>query len=78
MIIKTATMQRIEARYGKPIESLLAEMHLRDRMSLSDIARELGVTTQAISQWMRRCHLPIRRVRFEERLERAIQKRSVP
>jgi len=67
MLIRTPTMQRLEAKYGKPIEELLVEMHHIQRRSLSEIAAEFGITHAAVSAWMQRCGIPVRRVSVSER-----------
>jgi predicted DNA-binding protein YlxM (UPF0122 family) len=67
MIIKTPTMQRLEARYGRPIEEILTELHHVQRLSLSEMSDRLGISVPAVYKWMRRCHIPVRRVSARER-----------
>jgi len=79
MIIKTPTMQRLEARFGRPIEELLTEMHHVQRLSLSEMGDRLGVSVHAIHKWMRRCHIPVRRVSPRERPPANLpQRKSAP
>jgi transposase len=54
-------MQRIEARYGRPIDELLLEMYVTRGLGLRAIADEFGLTFGVISEWLARCGIPARR-----------------
>lgn len=49
---KTREMQRIEAREGRPIEELLAELYVEQGLMLVEVGERLGVTESAVSKWL--------------------------
>jgi len=57
---KTPSMQLLELRYGKPIETLLRELYHDRRMTLEQMSKELGVGMGTLSKWMSRFGIPRR------------------
>lgn len=64
MILKTLRMQRMEAARGRPIEDILYDLYVRQNLTMEQVARELGVTTATVLDWLKRCHIPRRRIQF--------------
>lgn len=59
-------MQVIEAERGRPIEQILHELYVEQRLSQKEIAAELAIDEGNVSRWMDR--LGIQKRRFRRRL----------
>lgn len=60
MIYKTLQMQRVEERFGEPIEMLLRRLYIDQQMGLRDIAKMLGCSFSTVSEYLRRCGIVTR------------------
>jgi CRP-like cAMP-binding protein len=60
IIPRTAVQQLIEARFGLPIDQLLAERYSRG-MTQQEIADDLGASRASVIRWMQRLGLETRR-----------------
>jgi hypothetical protein len=52
VVYRTRAMQRMEARYGRPMDELLYSMYVDQGMLLEDIGHEFGITKSAVSRWL--------------------------
>ena len=57
---KTKLMQRVEAKFQRPLETLLPEMI--NQQGLTHTAADLGVSTATVSYWMLKLGIQYRRV----------------
>jgi transposase len=60
-LIRTREMQVLEAAHGKPINELLADLYVRQGLTVDAVGAALGVTKGTISRWLERCGIPARR-----------------
>lgn len=58
--MKTAAMQLIEHRIGRPLAEFLTERYVTEGRSQREIAEELGVDVGSVSRWMARLRVPAR------------------
>lgn len=58
--IRTAAQQRIEARFGEPIEQTIRRLYA-DGMTQEGIADAIGASRASVIRWMRQYGLPTRR-----------------
>ena len=51
-VLKTRSMQVMEARRGEPLDATLTRLYRDQGMTLAQVADELGVTIGTVSRWM--------------------------
>ena len=61
VVYRTREMQRLEARYGKPMDVILRELYVEQGLFLEDVGKELGITKGAVSRWLVHFGIPARR-----------------
>lgn len=54
-------MQRIEAVRGLPMDAILRELYLDRQLTLEQVGGELGITKGAVSRWLDRFGIEVRR-----------------
>lgn len=59
--IRTAEMQRIEARLGQPIDETLRKLYVDRGLTVRQVGSELGVTAGVVSRWLERFGIPARK-----------------
>jgi transcriptional regulator with XRE-family HTH domain len=47
-------MQLIEAREGRPMDEILRELRITERLTVEEVGRRLGITKGAASRWLER------------------------
>lgn len=52
--VKTAGMQQVEARFGKPIDALLSELYADQGLTQDQIAEHIAVDVTTVRRWMER------------------------
>ena len=60
-MVKTAAMQLIEHRIGRPLYEFFTERYTHQGLNQREIADELGVDIGSVSRWMARLRIPSRR-----------------
>lgn len=59
-IAKSRTEQRVEHLHGTSVEVLLRRLYVTEGMSQEQVAATLGVSRQAVLDWMRKYGVPTR------------------
>jgi len=54
-------MQVLEARLGRPMDQILRDLYVNQRMTLEEVGLELGITKGAVSRWLEKFGIPARR-----------------
>jgi hypothetical protein len=54
-------MQRVEARFGRPIDEVLRDFYVDQGLNLEQLGRELGITKSAASRWLAHFRIPARK-----------------
>lgn len=57
---KTPTEQRIEARFGRPAESVVRDLYVTDGLTQAQVAERLGVNRIWVIEFMARSGIPTR------------------
>lgn len=52
--VKTAGMQLVEQRFGKPVEELLEELYHDEGLTQDQIAERIGMDATTVRRWMER------------------------
>ncbi len=58
---KTWAMQLVEAREGRSLEELIADLYGRQQLTQAEVAKRLGITPSGLSRWMAALGIPTRR-----------------
>lgn len=61
VVIRSREQQLAEARYGQPLDVLLATWYHDEGLTLDQIGKRLGITKGAVSRWMERFGVVARR-----------------
>lgn len=61
VVLRSAEMQRVEARFGRSLDVLLREWHHDEGLTLEEIGQRLELTKGAVSRWMDRFGVERRR-----------------
>jgi hypothetical protein len=61
VVLRTAEMQRLEARLGRPMGEILQDLYIEKGMTLEQVGAELGITKGAASRWLERFGIAARR-----------------
>ena len=57
---KSRSEQLVEARHGASVTDLLTRLYVEQGMSQAEVAVALGVSRDAVHDWMKRCGIPTR------------------
>lgn len=61
VVYRSKEMQRVEARYGRPLGELLNEWYHDEGLTLVEIGERLDLTKGAVSRWLERFGVETRR-----------------
>ncbi len=78
----TLTMQRVQARYGKPARDVILDLyrkHSQSRAVAGGVAAELGITAATLWNWRARLSISdedVRRTILEGEVKQGIEEKS--